>query len=549
MPGNSEPMILEPCEIGMPPQFPEWRSGQGEAIDRVVDAFNAFRFVVMCAPTGAGKSATAMGVALLMGWRVLYVTASKSLQDQVKNDFECVGMVDIRGRANYQCRLGAGVTCEDGMHMRCGYASGDQCPYRYAYNEALKSQFVTTNYSYQMLVYLFGDGLGHFDLVVFDEAHESDTTVCEVMGQTFHERNIYYLLRASCPREGEDASVETWKDWARSLKARAVEKLEVLREDIRLMVGGVPERVAREVRQLAELVTALQIVGEAEGPWAVQNVLGYGGSKAYRLEPLWARQYAPKVLFRDFPRILFVSATVRAKTMELLGVGPTEYDFQEYPYLFPIRRSPVYFIPTAFVQFDSTPEEMAALQQRIDEIMDARMDRNGIIHAVSYKLRDWIHGNSLYNHLMLTHDRNSESTRQALKQFEALQFTPPNVLLSPSIATGTDFKHRRAEYQIIPKMPFVIVKGNRIMEARCRKRSGGDPTYPDYLMAQTLAQAIGRIMRAEDDRGESFILDNNFDWVRRKLARYFPGWVRPLIQVSRTVPKPPPPLSLERGDR
>jgi hypothetical protein len=92
------------------------------------------------------------------------------------------------------------------------------------------------------------------------------------------------------------------------------------------------------------------------------------------------RQYAYGVLFRDHPRVLLVSATVRAKTMELLGVGPTEYDFQEYPYLFPIRRSPVYFVETALVQWDSTPAEMAALQARIDE-MDGciGMDRNGSI--------------------------------------------------------------------------------------------------------------------------------------------------------------------------
>jgi Rad3-related DNA helicase len=68
-------------------------------------------------------------------------------------------------------------------------------------------------------------------------------------------------------------------------------------------------------------------------------------------------------------------------------------------------------------------------------------------------------------------------------------------------------------------------------------------------MAQTLAQMIGRIMRAPDDRGETAIFDNNFYWAGKVLAPYFAGWVRPLIQRSYTVPKPPPPLAIERGER
>jgi Rad3-related DNA helicase len=198
---------------------------------------------------------------------------------------------------------------------------------------------------------------------------------------------------------------------------------------------------------------------------------------------------------------------------------------------------------------------MAEIQQAIDLIMDGRQDRNGVIHAVSYKLRDWIMEHAIFNHTMLTHDRNSESTRNTIQQFIERQFSPPAMLVSPTVATGVDFKGSIAEYQIIPKMPFVVVKGSKIMQARCRKKTEdgkpnphADPSYADYLMVQTLSQALGRIMRAPWDRGETFILDLNFGWVRTRLRHHFPGWVRQLVQPCRTVPVPPPPLCSERRE-
>jgi Rad3-related DNA helicase len=519
-------VILSPSEIGMPSTFPAWRTGQGEAIDRVVDAFQDKRFVVLCAPTGAGKTGIYIAVALLMGWRVLCVTSSKGLQDQLMRDFEDIGMVDIRGRANYQCDMGASITCEEGSHMKCPSAKSTACKYRAAQSRATTAQFVTTNYTYEMMVYMYGEGLGKFDLLVLDEGHDADQEVCGVMGQTFTSRHVSWLLNKNFPERAWDCPIERWRAWAGSMLPLALSRMEMLKDQANREVT-VSDSLAKAVREWGELVKSLETVVMANGPWESQEVKGLTNGRAYRLEPLWAKQYASQVLFRDFPRVLVVSATARPKTMDLLGVPTAEYEFHEHPYLFPIRRSPVYFIPTACVQYDSTPEEMALIQQRIDEIMDARQDRNGLIHAVSYRLRDWVMEHTLYNHVMLTHERNSDSTRDTIRQFENLQFSPPAVLVSPSIATGNDFAFRKAEYQIIPKLPSVIVKDNRIMEARCLKKKGGDPMYRNYLMAQTLAQMFGRIMRAPTDRGETFILDNNFEWARKVLAPFSrAGWHR-----------------------
>lgn len=545
-------MILSPADIGMPPHFDMWRPGQDDAIDNVIDAFSYKRFVVVSAPVGSGKTVTYVGVALLMGWRVLVVTSSKSLQDQLIGDFGAVGMVDIRGRGNYRCSLSdepeaEELSCEDGPHQFC-QQDGAGCQYKTAYKAAMGARLVTTNYTYQMLIYLYGEGLGEFDLVVLDEAHDAEQEVCGVVGQTFTTRQVQWMLNSRFPHRPWEAEKEDWVRWAQHQLGTANGKLLRLQEEakaLRESQGRVPSALAKSIREWGELVRGLTVVARARGPWAAQETKLSNGSTAYRLEPLWASQYAPEVLFRDFPRVLLVSATVRPKTMELLGVPTEDYDFQEYPYQFPVRRSPVYYLPTARVSARSTDEDMGAIISRIDELMDARQDRNGLIHSVSYKLARWIKANAIYSHTMVSHD-NSTETRAALREFEGYEFSPPHVLVSPSIATGQDFKYRKAEYQIIPKLPAVVVEGNRIMQARCAKTTG-DPDYRNYLMAQTLAQMIGRPMRAPDDRCETFILDTSWDWAQYACRNHFPSWVRPLVIRATRLPKPPPPLSLERG--
>ena len=546
-------MILTPQQIGMPARFPTWRPGQDDAIDRITDAFRDYRYVVMCAPVGSGKTATYIAVALLNGWRVLVCTVTKGLQDQLMRDFASIGMVDIRGRGNYQCRLGPAVTCEEGAHMRCPYMGQEACRYRAHYLKALAAPLVTTNYSYDILVHMYGDGLGKFDLVVLDEAHDCGDQICGLMGQTFTAKHVHWMLGKQWPQNPaggsvQDADFEVWTAWARAMYPLASQQHERLLEEVSLQVGGVSDRLAAQCREWGELTKSLNVVAAAKGPWACDRV-EFGGRISYHLEPLWPRQYAASVLFRDAERVLFSSATVGYKTMDYLGLGLQEYDFQVYPYRFPVRRSPIYYREVALVQYDSTPAELGDLIAAIDEFQADRMDRNGIIHSISYKLKELIMERCAFNFTYVTHDRNSESTRNAIEEFKAAREFPPATLVSPSIATGHDFPYREAEYQIIPKVPFIVKYNSNIMQRRCHKRKGGDPEYDIYTAAQTLAQAFGRLMRAEDDRGETIIFDANFGRVYKRLSRHFPAWVLPLIQRVRTLPKPAPSLASERLDR
>lgn len=322
----------------------------------------------------------------------------------------------------------------------------------------------------------------------------------------------------------------------------AKSELERLKKMVEL--EGVNKRVIWRLRSWSDLERRLANIATAKGEWESDVFKGSEkeGGSGYVLEPLWADQYAEEVLFQGIKRVVLVSATLRRKTLSLLGVSSEEYFFREYPYIFPPGSAPIYYIPTAHVGKKSTPLDMIRLFYRIDELISSRLDRKGLIHCPSYHLRDNIMRNSKYARIMFSHERNSVSTEEAVTRLKSCP--APAVLVSPALSTGYDFPGPACEYQIVPKLPFVQTEGSRIMAARC-SRETGDPEYADYLMVQQLQQACGRINRSPEDQGETMILDSNLgEWVIPRCRRQFASWFFVLYRPWRNaeLPEPPPPL-------
>src|SRR5678815_119442 len=88
-----------PYSIGLPAKYTEFREGQWEFIDAILSSKK--RFIGLQLPTGTGKSIIYSGTGLLAGGRSAYLTATKTLSDQLKKDMAY--MADIRGLANYPC--------------------------------------------------------------------------------------------------------------------------------------------------------------------------------------------------------------------------------------------------------------------------------------------------------------------------------------------------------------------------------------------------------------------------------------------------------------
>lgn len=224
-----------------------------------------------------------------------------------------------------------------------------------------------------------------------------------------------------------------------------------------------------------------------------------------------------------------MSATVRPKTLGLLGIADTEYEFIEYPSIFPKERRPIYRIPTVRLNKNSDADDYRTWVQRIDQWISKRLDRKGIVHTVSYNRAKLLLEQSSYKKYMMAH--SSKNTRAVVEAFR--KSSAPAILVSPVMDTGYDFQGDTARWQAIGKMPWPDTR-SAVMRARIEK----DPDYAAYLTAQALVQMCGRICRSEEDWGETGIFDDNFNWFVRKYNEFLPQHFKESVRWVQTIPEP-----------
>jgi Rad3-related DNA helicase len=171
--------------------FAEVRENQNHTLDRLVEwNRSSKKFFLLEGPTGFGKSpcniAEASYAKVMPGFGqyepgAYILTPQKTLAEQYMRDFEPMGLVELKGRANYPCGkwtqvTGEQVDCEtgamlneSGMDDRC-----DWCPYRAAKERFVSAPFGTTNFAYYLSETNHAHQLPDRNLLVLDEGHNTE---------------------------------------------------------------------------------------------------------------------------------------------------------------------------------------------------------------------------------------------------------------------------------------------------------------------------------------------------------------------------------------
>ena len=485
-----------PCDLGLPAKFTEWRPGQFESIMEVLGCDK--RFCVEVQPTGFGKSLVYMGVAKLGEYRTFILTETKALQDQLVNDFGCA---DIRGRNCYKCSVVDGLTAANGPCIH-GLKSESciDCAYREAYRIAMEAPVVVTNYAFWIAARRSGHFLGKVDLLVMDEAHSSHDIVCSALSV-----GIRKAVLPRIPLEGE--SLQEWAQMSLRKVASAYDEMHEAVFERACQEGRSGVGLFHKAFELKQAVRSLKTIIESKGDWVCTQ-----DEKYIQYTPVWPSDFTDKYMFGDVPKIFMVSATLRRKTMDLLGVK--DYDIQERSSIFEQSRHPFYHVDTCRIDHRISDEEWKMVVQTIDQIISKRLDRRGVIHSVSYKWAEMLRRHSRFSDIFILPKTGGVS--QGITQFRE---TPtPVVLVSPAVMTGCNFIRDDCRYQIILKVPFTDSR-----DPLTQRRKEVDARYSDYVTAQTIVQAHGRGMRAEDDWCETFMLDNHIAWFYRKNREFFPN--------------------------
>jgi len=506
--------------------YPAWRTLQDSAVVDAVD--DPSRFVAHVCPTGFGKSLVYVAMSILRGGRTLILTSTKGLQSQLLKDFSCVGLVDVRGRNSYKCVLDPDSRCDSGpcvAGVRCAHKDGG-CPYYDAVNKAKLSPLVVTNYAYWITMNRYGDqdSLGSFSTIVLDEAHNAPSIIAGQLSVTLDRGEG--VIAQFLPFKDSN-SLDEWRSWARHLLPQLDEKLVGAKQ-----AAKSNSRAVRPYIKLKVFYSDVKTVASMGNDWVTEVYHPYKKSTTITFSPIWPGPYCGRYIYLDIPHVFITSATVRKKTLELLGVKNGDsmgVTFKEYPHSFPVQNRLVTHIPTIRMNFRTSEVGIRTWLTRIDQIVGARLDRKGIIHTVSYSRRDKVMLNSKYAEIMCSHKRTDVEV--AVTQFK--ESPPPKILVSPSMTTGWDFPYDSCYFQIIGKIPYPDTRGE-IQQARTKQ----DPHYQSYVAMQTLVQIAGRGVRAEDDKCETLVVDDNMLWFISRYKEFAPKWFHDAVRFSRVIPSP-----------
>lgn len=502
--------------------FDSWRDGQAELLDVIITSEK--RCKVGCAPTGFGKSPVNVAAALVTHRPTCIVTPTKALQSQYMDDFSSIGMVSLMGRQNYQCGLREDYTCEDGHVAQCPNRGTIMCPSSQAEMAAAASSLVVTNYSKWCASRRYGTGMQHFTQVVFDEGDEGPDAIASAMQVVLNQKEIEQDLELGFPEQHECDQMPIWKLWAKHASTVAEDAMQKALARITGVSKPKPSHV-RKYTHMRNLWRRLAIVKSCKpDDWVVDEI-----KDGYQFDPIRIGRYAESALLLHVPHIIFTSATIRPKTMFMMGIAQRDFEFREFPSDFPPERWPIYYSPT--MRVDKRAEDWSMLWLKHDQVAAPRQDRNGTVHCVSYGKGKELKAASRFGDRMILNEQG-KPLHTAIEQFFGTY--PGAILVSPSIERGYDLKFKKSEWQFMTKIPFE--PPSKILKAR----EADDREYRAYQAIRRIGQAIGRGMRDRRDQCEFVIGDQHMDWFWPRYSYLGPKHIR--VQTVHQVPPPPPRL-------
>jgi Rad3-related DNA helicase len=504
--------IPSPAALGMPARYKHWRPNQEAAIHLIDSSVKST--VGMMLPPGAGKTGIYFGWALWRKKRIMVLAPSKMLQDQIYGDFQSLGLIDLRGQANYTCEITDGTVADAPCHAGFECPVVSSCEYFKKLGRAPREQFVVSNPSF----WLHNQHrLGEFDALIVDEGHKAFEELARFTCITFSKKEAKQYFDRMPTRD--------WKPWAGYQRSLTADELRALKTK--------PHKTHddwTEINQCKRVLDRLEKLRDADPKTLIYQENLHG----WTWDVVWPGAYR-KVLTNHAKKFVFVSGTMTRRTFQMLGYTREDYTWGEFPSTFPVKRCPVYILPAPALNYQSTDSMLRLHLEVMDRFMDEWTHHRGLIHSGSYARAEYIALNSRHKGRMVTHN-NSKGLPEAKERFLA---SKAGILVSPAIVEGEDFAYDKATWQLLAKLPFV--NPNDPIEA---ERTRQDIQYPWYTAAQKVQQARGRVMRAEDDFGVTAIADGAWDnWFFKRSKHHFTSYFcDALIPVLRTppaaVPKP-----------
>ena len=199
-------------------------------------------------------------------------------------------------------------------------------------------------------------------------------------------------------------------------------------------------------------------------------------------------------------KIVLMSATISPHDVTELGLADRRVAYLECGSPIPADRRPVVYQPCYNLSRSTAERAMPELVGMIKGLL-AKHPEKGLIH-VPYGLAEQLQP-LLSDPRLLFHGKDDKAW--ALDQFRSATVESGRVLIASGLYEGVDLPYDAARWQLIGKIPYLSLGDERI-----KRKADENPDWYQWEAIKRVVQAAGRIVRAPDDYGVTYIFDRQF---------------------------------------
>ena len=511
------------------------RKCQVEAIDFILNKIDSSKYMLLNAPTGAGKSAIAITLSKYfqnemyktsMMKSSYIITTQRVLQEQYKKDFPY--LANVSAKEHYQCSHRVlGLTCDIGLQI--AKITNDTPEYKKYLNtcnyEIERRLFHSSEISITNTFFFMNhaDSIEPRKLLIVDEAHSLEEILIDFASMHFTKYYTEETLKLRWPNV-KKMKMKHFIEWAENEYKGKLEKdysseygklTSMNSESYLTSNSGISSM--RKVDSLSRLIKNLQMViddsKQSQDDWVISVS---ATEDTVDIKPLYATKYANNLLFKYGQKILLMSGSILDKSIFCRNVGITE---NEASYLsldspFPKENRPIFYIPSGKMSKDNIKETLPNIVTVIEQLLEHHKNEKGIIFTHSYEIASYI-DKSIFSTRLLFH---SSDDRMDILDFH-IKSKEPTVIVTPSLTEGIDLIEDLSRFQILVKCPFPYL-GDIYIRTKMNKVEN----WYAWNTVKSIIQCSGRSIRSEKDTAVTYILDESFGFFFNKNKFMFPDW-------------------------
>jgi Rad3-related DNA helicase len=539
---------VDPARIESEFPAPSYRGAQETALQRIRAAFEDGNDVVLVrAPTGSGKSLLARAIAGCarrpgeaephQPVGAYYTTPQVSQLDDVAGDALLEDLSIIRGKSNYKCILpGESDTPVD--EAPCARERGYNCPveHRCPY---FSDRAIASNRSIAAMTLAYfmqtagSDVFGQRDVVVIDEAHglaewaEMYATIELSPGW------VPAAVWEGTPPPKIDGLRDA-ADYAERLEAACDRRLTELRSKAELDREQVAERdrLTDLIRELGWFVEDLRDT-ESTTTWVVDQPDGAG--TAVTIKPMDPARYLHHTVWDRGTKFALLSATILDKDAFCRGSGldPANVALVDVPHTFPVENRSLYDTTQGKMTYEHRDETIPKIARLVVRLMQQHPEEKGLVHAHSYAIAERLREH-LENFGVGARVRGHDSDNRDAALSGWTRSSGADVFVSVKMEEALDLNGDLCRWQVLCKAPYPNTRDSRV----ARRLEDGQWGWYYRTALRTVIQACGRVVRAPDDYGATYLADTSLLDLFERARHDMPDWFAEQVDLMSTPDLP-----------